>query len=148
MDNRGATPVVEKLLMIGIVVLFIGGVTGVLFADAVPGYRDAVGAELGDRVTASAAERIEDTVPPAAAAATARSTVDVPQTIRGEEYRLRADGDTLVLDHPTPAIESHVRLSLPAHVDAVSGTLDSRGEGTVQVRSTDEGVVIALGESP
>lgn len=146
MDSRGVTPVVEKLLMIGIVVLFIGAVTAVLYGSAVPGYRNAVGTELGDRVTVTAAERIEATVPPNGTASAGEATVDVPETIRGEAYRLRVDGRTLVMDHPRPAIGGRTRLSLPAHVESVSGQLASRGNGTVRIVDVTGGVRVEVGE--
>lgn len=146
MDSRGVTPVVEKLLMIGIVVLFIGAVTAVLYGSAVPGYRNAVGTELGDRVTVTAAERIEAAVPPNGTASTGEATVDVPETIRGEAYQLRVDGRALVLDHPGPAIGARTRLSLPEHVESVSGRLASRGNGTVRIVDVPGGVRIEVGE--
>lgn len=145
MDSRGVTPVVEKLLMIGIVVLFVGAVTAVLFGSAVPGYRDAVGAELGDRVVVSAAERIEAAVPPNGTATSGSATFDVPETIRGEPYELRVDGRALVLEHPRPAIASRVRLSLPEHVESVSGTVHSRGGATVLIEDVSSGVRIEVG---
>lgn len=146
MDSRGVTPVVEKLLMIGIVVLFIGTVTAVLYGSAVPGYRTAVGTELGDRVTVTAAERIEAAVPPNGTASAGEVTVDVPATIRGEAYQLRVDGRTLVLDHPTDAIAASARFSLPAHVESISGTLDSRGNGTVRIVDVPDGLRVEVGD--
>lgn len=147
MDNRGVTPVVEKLLMIGIVVLFIGAVTAVLFGSAVPGYRDAAGMELGERVLASGAEQIESSIPPNGSIAAGETTVDVPETIRGEAYELRIVGRELVLDHPRPAVGGRIRLSLPAHVESLSGTLQSRGARSVRIDDVSTGVVIELGGS-
>lgn len=144
MDNRGVTPVVEKLLTIGIVVIFIGSTTAILYGSAVPGYRDAVGSELGDRVLASAADQIQSSVPPNATAVSGRGTVDVPRTIRGEPYEIRVDGRSLVLDHPSRAVAGRLRLSLPDHVEAVSGTLDSRGADEVRIEPVDDGVAISI----
>ena len=146
MDNRGVTPVVEKLLTIGIVVLFIGSITTVLFGSAVPGYRDSVGSELGDRVVVSAAEQIEASVPPNGTATRGRTTIDVPRTIRGEPYALRVEGRTLTLVHPTRAVGGRVRLSLPDHVTDVSGSLRSQGNRTVTLLNTPRGVAVQLGD--
>ena len=146
MDNRGVTPVVEKLLTIGIVVLFIGSTTTVLFGSAVPGYRDSVGNELGDRVVVSAAEQIEASVPPNGTATSGRTTIDVPGTIRGEPYALQVEGRTLTLAHPTQAVGGRVRLSLPDHVTDVSGSLGSQGNRTVTLLNTPRGVAVKLGD--
>lgn len=145
MDNRAVTPVVEKLLMIGIVVLFIGAVTTVLFGSVVPGYRDAAGAELGERVLVSAAEQIEASLPPNATVTSGEATVDVPQSIRGEPYELTVDGRDLVIDHPRPAVGGRLRLSLPAHVESISGTIESQGNRTVSIDDVAGGVVVELG---
>lgn len=147
MDNRAVTPVVEKLLMIGIVVLFIGTVTAVLFGSAVPGYRDAAGLELGERVLVSGAEQIESAIPPNGTTASGTATVDVPETIRGQAYELRVAGRELVLDHPRPAVGGRVRLSLPTHVESISGTLESQGTRTVRIEDVPAGVAIELGDS-
>ena len=147
MDNRGVTPVVEKLLTIGIVVLFIGAVTAVLFGSAVPNYRTAVGAELGDRVLVSAGEQLEATVPPSGTVVTARTTIDIPETIRGESYVIAANGDQLDLEHPNPAIASEIRLSLPDRVSVVTGSIRSEGSRTVSIERTDAGVTVKLGDS-
>lgn len=145
MDNRGVTPVVEKLLTIGIVVLFIGSTMAVLYGSAVPGYRDSVGAELSDRVVVSAAEQIESAIPPDGATSTGQVSIDVPATIRGEPYELRLDGRTLVLDHPQRTITGETRLSLPAHVDSLSGSVRSRGDAIARIVDEPDGVAIRLG---
>lgn len=147
MDNRGVTPVVEKLLTIGIVVLFIGSVTAVLFGSAVPGYRDAVGAELGDRVVVSAGEQIEASIPPEGVSGTGRTTVDVPETIRGKPYELRLDGGALVLEHPNAAIAARTRLSLPVHVSSATGSIDSLGNRTVVISDAPTGTAVRVGDA-
>ena len=145
MDNRGVTPVVEKLLTIGIVVLFIGSTTAVLYGSAVPEYRDSVGAELSDRIVVSAAEQIESAVPPQSMDSTGTVRLDLPRTIRGEPYALRTNGNTLVLDHPRPSISAEARLSVPARGDSVSGGTGSRGEAIVRFTQQSGGVAIRLG---
>lgn len=144
MDERGVTPVVEKLLTIGIVVLFIGSTMTVLYGSAVPSYRDAVGAELGERVLVDAADQIESSVPPNGTAVAGHATVDVPRTIRGERYELRADGRSLILDHPSRTIAGSVRLSVPEHVDSISGTIRSQDSSVVRIEHGDDGLVITL----
>lgn len=144
MDDRGVTPVVEKLLTIGIVVLFIGSTMAVLYGSAVPSYRDAVGAELGERVLTDAADQIESSIPPNGTATSGHATVEVPRTIRGERYTLRADDGTLVLEHPSRSIAGSVRLSLPDHVDSISGTIRSRDTSVLRIESNDRGVTLRL----
>lgn len=147
MDNRAVTPVVEKLLTLGIVVLFIGVVTAVLFGSAVPNYRDAVGAELGDRVVVSAGEQIEAAVPPNGTTISGQTTIDVPETIRGDRYELGVDGTTLALEHPRAGIGSEIHLSLPDHVSTTSGTIESQGDRTVTIEKTADGVAVRLGDT-
>ncbi|MFC7156312.1 hypothetical protein ACFQPA_12750 [Halomarina halobia] len=146
MDNRGATPVVGKALEAGIVVLYIGLLTTTLYGGVVPGYRTAAGDAVGDRTLAAAAERVQQSVPPEAAAVDVRVRVDLPRTIRGERYRIRTDGSALVLDHPHPEVGGRARLALPPQVVRVEGSWASDERALVRVRGTDEGVVVRLDE--
>lgn len=146
MDNRGVTPVVEKTLTIGLVALFLAGMTTTLFGGAVPAARDATGASIGDRVLALASERVEQAIPPNASHASARQRVDLPSTIRGSGYEIRVDGRSLVLGHPRAAIGGRSRLVLPDSVTSVIGSWESGGETVVVVRSVDGGLAVELGE--
>ncbi|WP_254546218.1 DUF7266 family protein [Halomarina pelagica] len=146
MDSRGVTPVVGKVLEAGIVVLYIGLLTTTLYGGVVPGYRSTAGDAVGDRTLAAAAERIQQAVPPEAEAVDVRVRVDLPPTIRGERYRIRADGETLVLDHPHPAVGGRVRLALPPQVARVEGSWTSDEPAVVRVRGADGGVVVRLKE--
>ena len=101
--DRAVTPSVGKALEGGIVVLFVGLLTTMLLGGLVPDYRAATGAELGDRVLATASQEVERAVPPTARAVDARRSVDLPSSIAGEGYKIRTDGRWLVLDHPDPA---------------------------------------------
>lgn len=144
MDDRGVTPVVEKLLTIGIVVLFIGSTMAVLYGSAVPSYRDAVGSELGERVLVSAADQIESSIPPNGTAAAGQASVEVPRTIRGERYELRVDGRSLILDHPSQAIAGRIRLSMPGHVESISGTIRSQETTVLGVEQAEGGITLHL----
>lgn len=146
MDNRGVTPVVEKTLTIGIVALFLAGMTTTLFGGAVPAARDATGKAIGDRVLAMATERVEQAVPPNATRASASYRVDLPATIRGTGYRIRTDNRSLVLDHPRDAIGGRSWPVLPARVRSVSGSCQSGGDCMVVVRSLNDGLAVELRE--
>jgi len=145
-DRRALTPAVGKALEVGVVVLFVGVLTTALYGNVVPGYRDAVGDEVADRAVAAAAERVENAVPPTARHARVVHRVDLPTTIRGAGYHIVAENRSLVLRHPSPAVDARTRLALPARVDAVVGTWESGaetlvvvsgGEGELTVRLTD-----------
>jgi hypothetical protein len=146
MDRRGVTTVVAKLLAFGIVLVYVGGMTTVLFGGAVPDYRDAAGAELGDRVLATAADRVQGTIPPGGRNVTATRTVDLPGTIRDAAYRIEVDGSSLVLDHPSPAIGGRARLALPGRVDSIDGRWHSGADTVVHVESRATGLAVRLTE--
>lgn len=145
MDSRAVTPVVEKTITMGIVVLFVGGMTTAMFGTAVPTYRDAVGAEMGERVLATASEEVERAVPPNTTVARSERTVDLPATIRGSAYRIRVDGRSLVLEHPDiPTRRS--RPALPPSVTGFSGEWQSGANTVVTVRSDPDGLAVELRE--
>ncbi|SFR90973.1 hypothetical protein SAMN05216559_0861 [Halomicrobium zhouii] len=145
MDSRAVTPVVEKTITMGIVVLFVGGMTTAMFGTAVPTYRDAVGTEMSERVLAMASEEIERTVPPNTTTVQSDRTVDLPATIRGSAYRIRVDGRSLVLVHPDiPTRRS--RPALPPMVTGFSGEWQSGANTIVTVRSVSGGLAVELRE--
>ncbi|WP_435195957.1 DUF7266 family protein [Natronomonas sp. EA1] len=143
-DRRAVSPVVGKTLEVGLALLFITMLTATLFGNAVPAARTTAGDEVGERATASAAQRIQQSVPPNVTAARATYRVDLPRTIRGEGYYLRVEDRTLVLDHPDPGIDARVPLALPSHVARVEGAWWSRNESAVRVETTGEGTVVTL----
>ena len=143
-DDRAVTPSVGKALEGGIVVLFVGLLTTMLLGGLVPDYRAATGAELGDRVLATASQEVERTVPSTVRAVDARRSVDLPSSIAGEGYEIRTDGRWLVLDHPDPAVGGRVRLVLPATVDSVDGIWQSGADTAVAVEGNRTGLVVEL----
>jgi hypothetical protein len=144
MADRAVSPVVGKTLEAGLVVLLLALLTTTLYGSVVPGYRTAAGEEVGERVLASAAERVQQAVPPNATRATARYRVDLPATIRGSDYTIRVDGRELVLDHPAGRVGGRVQLALPRHVDTVAGEWSSRERAVVEVTTTGSGVEVHL----
>lgn len=138
-DRRALSPVVGKILEIGLVVLYLGVVTTALYGGVVPEYRAATGHELGERVLAHAAIQVEQAVPPTARTVEVRVRVSLPRTIAGAGYRIRADGRTLVLDHPGVEVGGRVRLALPERVVRVTGEWNSRDPAVVRVEHTPEG---------
>lgn len=145
-DERGVTPAVSKALEVGVVLMYVGLLTTALYGSAVPAYRSAAGAEVADRTVVSAAERVEDAVPPPARQVAVRHRVDLPATIRGSDYRLVADGEALVLDHPHEAIDGRAALALPDRVASVSGAWQSDTPSVIVVESTAAGPEIRLEE--
>lgn len=146
MDNRGTTPVVEKTITMGIVVLFIGGMTTTMFGTAVPTYRDAVGTEMSERVLAMATEEVERAIPPNERTVQSSRSVDLPATIRGSAYRVRVDGRSLVLDHPDLSTSKRSRPALPPSVTRIDGQWQSGGTTIVTVRSVPSGLAVELKE--
>lgn len=148
-DHRGSTPVVGKALEAGIVVLYIGLLTTVLYGGLVPDYRAAAGEEVGDRVLAETAQELQGAVPQSPYA-TAEATVSIPDTIRGSTYRLRAversDGYRLSLEHPHPEIDGEVPVLVPADIVAIDGTWESTDPAVITVEQTDNGRVVELSQ--
>ncbi|UPV72905.1 hypothetical protein M0R89_10125 [Halorussus limi] len=138
-DARAASPVVGKALEAGIVVLYVGLLSATLYGGVVPEYRTAAGAEVGERVLAQSAERVQQAVPTDARAVRVRAAVSLPRTVRGRAYAVRAENRTLVLDHPADRVGGRVALALPETVASVSGNWSSRDPAFVVVRSGDAG---------
>lgn len=124
-DERAASAVVGKVLAAGIAVLYISVMTTLLFGGVVPDYRTASGAELGDRVLATAAGEIERNVPAVDGAVELRAEHSLPETIRDEEYELVLSGETLELDHPDPGIGGKTQVPLPPNVAVENATWTS-----------------------
>lgn len=144
MPDRAVAPAIGKLLEAGIVVLFVVLLTTVLYGGVVPSYRSAVGAELGDRTLVSAAERVESAVPAAGDAVSVELRVDLPATLRGQAYSIRARGETLVLDHPNPNVGGETALALPSRVVDVAGEWESTDPATVEVRGAGDELRVRL----
>jgi hypothetical protein len=134
--ERGVTPVVSKTLAIGLVVLYITGMTTILLGGVVPDYERRAGDELGERVLATVAGEIEQTPPGVDGRLDTQTTVEVPATIANAGYTLVLSNQTgrLVLDHPDPAITAETRLSLPSNVTIENATVDSGTPLQIRVR--------------
>lgn len=141
-DDRGLTPVVSKALGVSLLVLYVGLLSTSLYGGVVPDYRDAAGAELGERTLAGAGLAVGDAVPPNATDATVERRVDLPATIRGSTYEIRVENRSLVLDHPR--FTRRRPLTLPDHVVSVSGTWTSGEEAVVRVERAPGGVAVSL----
>jgi hypothetical protein len=137
--DRAVSPVVGKALEAGVVVLYVGLLTATLYGGVVPDFRSAAGAEVGERVLAQSAERVQQAVPTAASRVEARTRVSLPRTIRGQAYAVRTDDRALVLDHPAPGVGGRARLALPGAVSSVTGNWSSREPAVVVVRSDGAG---------
>jgi len=144
MDNRGVSTVVEKTLAIGLVTLFVSLVSVTVYGGVVPDARTTAGAELRDRTLAKASERVQQAVPPNATTVDVRTRVTLPVSVRGANYEIRTDGESLVFDHPSDALDKRVRLALPTHVLRVEGRWQSGARTYVRVTSEPGGVVVRL----
>lgn len=125
MDDRAVTPVVEKTVAIGLVVLFVAGFTGSLLGGAVPQYRAAAGEEVAERTLAAAASTIQAALPATNASTTVRREQSLPPTISNRGYDLRLENRTLSLRHPDPTIGGSTRLAIPPSVTVANGSWDS-----------------------
>ena len=147
-DVRAATPAVSKVFELAIVVLYIGVMTTALYGGVVPEYRDAAGARVGDRALATAAGGVENSVPATETATRVdrQVRIDLPDTIRGEGYWLRVDGEAaaLVMDHPRTAVGGRLPLALPASVHSVSGRWSSYEPAVVAVTGTSDRLRVRL----
>ncbi|MXR50713.1 hypothetical protein GRX03_03705 [Halovenus sp. WSH3] len=132
-DERGMTSVVGKTLVIGIVLLYVGGMTTLLLGGVVPEYRSTAGAELGDRVLATAGGAIEQSVSEVNGTVRTNRSVDLPSTIRGRHYELELAGTRLRLRHPDPAIEGELSLALPPTMSTTNATWRSGTDLQIRV---------------
>ncbi|WP_276270831.1 DUF7266 family protein [Haloarcula litorea] len=147
MGSRGLSTVVEKVLSLGIVLLYLTLLTTALYGGVLPEYRGAVGAELGERTLTEATARVEQAVPPAGRSVRATSRVDLPATIEGAAYEIRADGDALVLVHPDPDVGGRARPVFPSRVRSLTGTWESGGRTVVAVTGNGSRVTVRLEET-
>lgn len=132
-DERGVSPVVSKTLAIGLAVLYVAGITTVLAGGVVPDYRTQAGDEVGERVLATAAASVERAPPAVDGTVRTRTTVDLPETIRGATYTIVVSNRTMTLVHPQQGIHVETTISLPANVTVVEGRWHSGGQLVVEV---------------
>ncbi|MFB6304713.1 MAG: hypothetical protein ABEH47_06070 [Haloferacaceae archaeon] len=141
-------PVVGKALEAGVLVLLVALLATTMFGSVVPEYRTAAGAELADRTLAGAAERVEQAVPDDVPHELDREVrADLPATIRGRGYEIRATGRELVLDHPTAGVGGRVDLALPPGVRA-TGSWTSGDDAVVRVRTGEAALRVTLATEP
>lgn len=148
MVDRASSAVVGKALEAGIVILFLGALTTTLYAGAVPEYRTTAGQEVAERTLAGASADLRAAVPANATAVDARTRVELPDTIRGEAYSIRADSGRLVLDHPHPDVGGETPLALPESVAAVEGRWESREPAIATVSGGADGLDVRLERGP
>lgn len=138
------SPVVGKATEAMLVVLYISLVAITLYGGAIPEYRASAGGEIADRTVASAAVDVEAAVPPETAATTVRTQIEIPATIAGDAYRISAEPDRLVLEHPNPSVKADAPLVLPERVVEVSGTWESGDPTSLRITTTESGLAVFL----
>lgn len=141
---RAQSTVVGKALEAGILVLFVTLLTTLLFGGAIPAYRASAGQAVADRTLASAAQHIQQAVPPAGQTVRATVRVELPATIAGAAYEIAVHEGDLVLSHPRPDVRSTAPLALPGSVARVDGTWRSGEATVVRIRTGDTGLVVRL----
>lgn len=137
-DERGMTPVVSKTLAIGIALLYVGGMSTLLFGGVVPAYQTAAGDELADRTLAAAAGGIERSVPEVDGRVERVRYVSLPDRIHGEHYRLELSGTRLTLVCPDRGMRTGTRLSLPPHITVEEGSWRSGDDLRIRVTGPPE----------
>lgn len=145
-DDRAVSAVVGKVLEVGLILLFVAGITATLFGSVVPGYRTAAGDAVAERALAAASQEVQQAVPPNGSHVRATASVDLPATIRGRAYEVVVRNRTLVLDHPHPGVNATARPALPPAVVNVSGSWSSDRPARVVVESTPRGLAVRLTE--
>jgi len=145
-DDRAVSPVVGKAMEAAIVVLYVSALSATMYGGLVPEYRSAAGAEVGERVAAESAQRVQQAVPTDARAVEVRAAVSLPDTIRGRAYSVGVENRTLVLDHPADGVGARARLALPETVTSVEGNWSSHESAFVVVRSSaaEDGLAVRL----
>lgn len=132
-DERALSAVIAKTFAAAIAMLYVIGMTGLLYGSIVPGYEAATGEELSERVLATAAETVEQSPPDARGTVNATAAVDLPSTIDGESYELHLSAGELRLDHPSDQLDRSIRLSLPSNTTVETGTWQSGTDFQVRV---------------
>ncbi|MFB6311439.1 MAG: hypothetical protein ABEH64_09710 [Salinirussus sp.] len=143
MDSRALTPVLEKMVAIGLVVLFVSGFAGALLGGAVPSYRSSVASEVADRALAAAADGIETAVPATNATTTIHVRLMLPETLADTTYRIVLQNRTVRLQHPNRKVSTTTRLSVPDRV-TISNASVPAGEVVVSVRGDAENRTLTL----
>lgn len=149
MDNRAVSPVIGKLLAAGLAVLYIATMSGMLLGGVVPEYQNAAGDELAERVLATVTGQIERAVPETDATTDVTVTLDLPASIRNEQYQLLTRNGSLVLEHPDETLDTRAEIELPSRVHTENQTWASGGKLAISVTGagTNRTVTLREGES-
>ncbi|WP_436936034.1 DUF7266 family protein [Halovenus marina] len=135
-DDRAVSPVVEKLLVAGIVVLYVGGMGTLLFGGVLPSYEAETSAEMSERVLATATAGIEDAVPATDGYVESQTTVDLPATIGDSSYTILVSGQSIELVHPDRGIGVETRLAVPSDITVQESRWESGGDLVVEIRGS------------
>jgi hypothetical protein len=142
------SPVVGKMLAAGLAVLYIASATGFLLGGVVPDYRTATGSELGERVLATAATELDQSIPATESRVDVRTRLELPRTIRGETYSIRVRERTLHLSHPDDRVSARARLSVPSHVTVGDPVWRSGDPLLIRVSGPRSNRTLGLEEAP
>lgn len=146
-DNRGVSPVVEKLLVAGIVVLYVGGMGTLLFGGVLPGYETETNAEVSERVLATATAGIEDAVPATEGYVESQTTIELPATIGDSSYTILVSGRSVELRHPDRGIGTETRLAVPSETTVQESRWESGTDLVIEIRGTSDDRTLRVRES-
>ena len=146
-DRRGLSPVVEKSLVTGIALLYIGSMMGLLLGGVVPTYQTATGEQLSERTLATAANDVETASSGLVGNVSKTVTIDLPPTIDRSGYELRLSDETLTLDHTDDTYDRNTTVALGKNVTSAEGRWQSGGELVVKVDGTAEERTVTIEEN-
>lgn len=144
MAERALAPAVEKLLVVGLVTLFVAGGATIAIGDVVPEVRQATGQELGDRVLAQAGNDLAAAADAGPGRVHRRVEVELPASIDGRSYDLVLSGRRLQLDHPDPSIATDHPLAVTSSLRVEPARVDGGGDVLVVVRGPAENRTVTL----
>ncbi len=136
MDNRGVSPGVEKLLVAGIMLSFVGMTATVLIAGPVPEYKAAAGDELSERVVSRVGNALEKSLPGVGGTVRVQTSLSIPATLADRAYRINLNESELSLNHPSPGIGARTAIGLPAGYSIGPGSVQSGPEVRILISGT------------
>lgn len=144
-DERAISPVIEKTVTAGLVVLYIGTMTTLLFGGIVPSYETASGNEVGERTLAAAAGEIEAAAPQRSTETSIRRTVNLPATIDGSGYSIVLSDSELRLEHPDEDIGATTKLAVDDDLTLQSGRWESGSPFVIEADGNGTGRYLTIG---
>ncbi|WP_330631335.1 DUF7266 family protein [Halocatena halophila] len=141
MKNRGLTSPVSEALAIIILLGVMGILSALLYGDIVPSAETTATIEESDRVLDRIARRVGDT-PHTMGQVRAKIILSIPETIQGDRYRIYGENRSVVLSHPSLAIDR--QRSLPHFVTSSTGSWHGNGPLVIHIAGNRDGIAIEI----